>query len=365
MKALVYYGALQKQWEDRPKPVIHDVTDAIVRLKKTTICGTDLHIMKGSVPTVSAGRILGHEGVGIIEEIGSGVTQHKPGDKVLISCITSCSKCMPCKKGHYGHCANGGWVLGNSIDGCQAEYVRIPHADGSLYQLPANADEDAYVMLSDILPTGLEVGVLEGKIYPGCTVAIVGAGPVGLAALMAAQFYSPAKIIMIDLDENRLQVAAALGATEGINNRDGKAVEEVMKLTAGMGVDVTIEAIGTPAGWDICENIVAAGGNIAILGVHGKSVTLHLERMWKRNFTMTAGLVHTNTIPMLMAAVQSGRVQPKKLISHYLGLSEMLHAYDVFGEAATHQALKVIITNDITATSRQTIPTETAVAVNA
>ena len=348
MKSLVYYGAGKKQWEDRPEPTILAHNDAIVRMKKTTICGTDLHIMKGNVATVSSGRILGHEGVGVIEEIGAGVSEHKVGDTVLISCITSCGKCAPCKKGSYGHCANGGWLLGNTIDGCQAEYVRIPHADGSLYQVPADADEEAYVMLSDILPTGLEVGVLEGKVFPGCTLAIVGAGPVGLAALLTAQFYSPARMIMIDIDDNRLNVAAGLGATHLINNRNNTAIDDVMKLTNGVGADVTIEAIGTPAGWDISENIVAAGGNIAILGVHGKSVTLHLETMWKRNFTMTAGLVHTSTIPMLMAGVQSGRIQPRKLISHYLGLSEMQHAYDVFGTAAQHQALKVMITNDIT-----------------
>jgi alcohol dehydrogenase len=202
-------------------------------------------------------------------------------------------------------------------------------------------------MLSDILPTGLEVGVLEGNVKPGCTLAIVGAGPVGLAALMTAQFYSPSRIFMIDLDDNRLQVSASLGATDIINNRDGNAAAEVMSRTKGVGVDVVIEAIGTPSGWDVCENIVAAGGNIAILGVHGKSVTLHLEHMWKRNFTMTAGLVHTSTIPMLMAAVQAGRLQPRKLISHHLGLSEMRHAYDVFGHAASHHALKVLMTNDI------------------
>jgi len=347
MKALVYYGAGQQQWEDRPEPKLSAQTDAIVRIENTTICGTDLHIMKGNVPTVASGRILGHEGVGMIEEIGSGVTEHKVGDRVLISCITSCGKCAMCKRGTYGHCAYGGWILGNTIDGCQAEYVRIPHADGSLYQVPANADQESYVMLSDILPTGLEVGVLEGNVKPGCTLAIVGAGPVGLAALMTAQFYSPSRIFMIDLDDNRLQVSASLGATDIINNRDGNAAAEVMSRTKGVGVDVVIEAIGTPSGWDVCENIVAAGGNIAILGVHGKSVTLHLEHMWKRNFTMTAGLVHTSTIPMLMAAVQAGRLQPRKLISHHLGLSEMRHAYDVFGHAASHHALKVLMTNDI------------------
>lgn len=231
--------------------------------------------------------------------------------------------------------------------------MRIPHADGSLYTLPEQADEEAFVMLSDILPTGLEVGVLEGKVSPGCTLAVVGAGPVGLAALLMAQFYSPARMIMIDLDDNRLDAANDLGATEVINNQDGRAVETVMKLTAGVGVDVVIEAIGTPAGWDISENIVAAGGHIAILGVHGKSVTLHLEQMWKRNFTLTAGLVHTHSIPMLISAVQSGRVQPRKLISHHLGLSDIQHAYEVFGRAAHHQALKVLMTNDISSSQME------------
>ncbi|CAM2753212.1 threonine(-3-)dehydrogenase [Legionella steigerwaltii] len=347
MKALVYYGPQVQKWEDKPEPKICFPTDAIVRMKKTTICGTDLHIMKGNVPTVDGGRILGHEGIGVIEEIGPGVTEHQVGDTVLISCITSCGKCANCKKGSYGHCLGGGWMLGNTIDGCQAEYVRIPHADNSLHQVPADADEEALVMLSDILPTGLEVGVLEGKVQPGCTLAIVGAGPVGLAALLTAQFYSPARIFVIDRDHYRLKVAESMGATDLIDNSNGTAIDELMKLTQGIGVDVVIEAIGTPAGWDISENSVAAGGNIAILGVHGKSVTLHLERMWKRNFTMTAGLVHTTTIPMLMRAVQSGRIQPRKLISHYLGLSEMTHAYELFGSAANHQTLKVMMTNDI------------------
>ncbi len=249
MKSLVYYGPNHLQWEERPIPTLQAPTDAIIRMKKTTICGTDLHIMKGSVPTTKSGRILGHEGIGVIEEIGAGVTEHKVGDSVLISCITSCGKCASCKKGFYGHCANGGWQLGNTIDGCQAEYVRVPHVDCSAHALPQGIDEEAYVMLSDILPTGLEVGVLEGKVFPGCTLAIVGAGPVGLAALLTAQFYSPAKIIMVDLDNHRLNTAADLGATHLVNNSDGSGVEQVLKMTNGVGVDVAIEAIGIPAGW--------------------------------------------------------------------------------------------------------------------
>jgi alcohol dehydrogenase len=347
MKALVYYDIGIKKWEEKVRPEILKKSDAIVKILKTTICGTDLHIMNGCVPTVTKGRILGHEGIGVIESIGSSVTNFKEGDKVLISCITSCGKCEFCKKSFFGHCSDGGWILGNTIDGCQAEYVRIPHADNSLYHIPNNIDMESLVMLSDILPTGLEVGVMEGKIKFGSTIAIIGAGPVGLAALITSQFYSPSKIIMVDLDENRLEISKSLGANVTINNKNGTAVEEILNLTDGKGVDVAIEAIGTPPGWYICEDIVCAGGNIAMLGVHGKAVTLHLERMWKKNFTLTAGLVHTSTIPMLMNAIINGKIDSKKLISHHFKLSEMENAYHVFKNAAEYKALKVMITNDL------------------
>src|SRR5665213_2092724 len=244
MKALVYHGPGKQSWEEKPKPTIKEPTDAIVKISKTTICGTDLHIMKGDVPTVTDSRTLGHEGVGIIEETGNGVTNFKKGDHVLISCITSCGKCEYCKKGMYSHCVNGGWILGNMIDGTQAEYVRIPHADNSLYPIPAGSDEEALVMLSDILPTGFECGVLNGKVQPGDSVVIVGAGPIGLAALLTAQFYSPGEIIMIDLDDNRLDVARRFGATAIVNSTDGQAAAAIMKMTDGKGADTVIEAVG-------------------------------------------------------------------------------------------------------------------------
>src|SRR6202044_1008633 len=269
--------------EERPKPEITASTDAIVKITKTTICGTDLHILKGDVPTCQPGRILGHEGVGVIEKVGPGVTSFKPGDRVLISCISSCGKCIYCRKLMYSHCTTGGWILGNRIDGTQAEFVRIPYVDTSLYHIPEGADEEALVMLSDILPTGFECGVLNGKVQPGTTVAIVGAGPIGLAALLTAQFYSPADIVMIDLDDNRLEMAKRFGATQTINSTDGKAVETLMKLTGGKGVDTAIEAVGIPATFELCEQIIAPGGNIANIGVHGQKVALHLERLWDRN----------------------------------------------------------------------------------
>ena len=309
MKALVFHGPNSLALEDRPKPTIIQATDAIVRITTTTICGTDLHILKGDVPTITDGRILGHEGVGIIEEVGTNVLGFHKGDRVLISLITSCGRCSFCKKAMYSHCLSGGWRLGNSIDGTQAEYVRIPFADTGLYLLPPEVDDEAAVMLSCILPTGLECGALNGQVKPGDIVAIVGAGPVGLATLLTAQLYSPAEIVMIDLDDNRLEVARSFGATKVVNSSDGKAVERVMSLTKAVGVDVAI------------------------------------ERLWASNITLTTRLVDAGTTPMLLRMVQSGRLDAKKLVSHRFELSEIMKAYDTFGNAAKERALKVVLKN--------------------
>jgi alcohol dehydrogenase len=343
MKALVYQGPGKKALEERPQPDIAASTDAIVRITKTTICGTDLHILKGDVPTCEPGRILGHEGVGVVEKAGPAVTMFKPGDRVLISCISACGKCAWCRKLMFSHCATGGWILGNKIDGTQAGFVRIPYADTSLYPIPDGADEEALVMLSDILPTGFECGVLNGKVQPGSVVAIVGAGPIGLAALLTAQFYAPAEIIMIDLDDNRLEVAKRFGATAGINSGDGRAVETVMRMTGGLGVDTAIEAVGIPPTFELCQEIVAAGGTIANIGVHGKKVDLHLEHLWDRNISITTRLVDTVSTPMLLNSVRAHRIDPQLLITHRFKLDHILDAYETFGHAADTRALKVII----------------------
>ena len=343
MKALVYQGPGKKALENRPKPDVTAPTDAIVKIIKTTICGTDLHILKGDVPTCKPGTILGHEGVGIVDKVGTAVTSFKAGDRVLISCISACGKCEYCRKQMYSHCTTGGWILGNKIDGTQAEFVRIPYADNSLYPIPQGADEEALVMLSDILPTGFECGVLNGQVAPGSTVAIVGAGPIGLAALLTAQFYSPAEIIMIDLDDNRLEVAKRFGATATINSTDGKAFETVMKMTDKRGVDTAIEAVGIPVTFELCEKLVTAGGHIANIGVHGKKVDLHLEELWDRNISITTRLVDTVTIPMLFKTVASKKIDPKLLITHRFKLDKVLDAYETFGNAARTKALKVII----------------------
>ena len=347
MKALVYHGPGDIRLDEKEKPTVKDSTDAVVKVLKTTICGTDLHIVKGDLPSVTKGRILGHEGVGIVEAIGANVMNFKVGDHVVISCISSCGRCANCKKGMYSHCENGGgWILGNLIDGTQAEYVRIPFADNSLYSVPKGSDIEDLVMLSDALPTGFECGVLNGKISPGDTVAIVGAGPVGMSVLLTAQFYSPAEIIMIDTDENRLEQAKSFGATSVINNSDSKAVEKVMLATKNRGVDVAIEAIGLPATFDICQSIVAPGGHIANIGVHGKPVQLAMEKLWDRNITLTTRLVDAVSTPMLMKTIVSGKIHPKKLISHRFAMNDLLKAYETFGNALKEHTMKVIINND-------------------
>lgn len=343
MKGLVYHGPHKLAWEERPKPVLQEATDTIVRITTTTICGTDLHILKGDVPIIPEGRILGHEGVGIIEEVGTSVLGFHKGDKVLISLITSCGRCSFCKRGMNSHCRNGGWMLGNKIDGTQAEYVRVPYADTGLHLLPPDANEDAVVMLSCILPTGLECGVVNGQVKPGDTVAIVGDGPVGLATLLMAQLYSPAEIFVVGQNDTRLEAAKSFGATQIVNSSDGKAVEQIMALTHGDGVDVAIEAVGIPATFDICQAIIAPGGRIANMGVHGKPVELHLEKLWSSNITITTRLVDAGTTPMLLKMIQAGRLDARKLVSHHFMLSEIIKAYDTFANAVPERALKVVL----------------------
>lgn len=343
MKALIYSGPGEKALVDHPKPRITSPTDAIVKVVKTTICGTDLHILKGDVPTCKPGTILGHEGVGVIDEVGASVTAFKVGDHVLISCVSACGRCEYCRKLMYSHCTTGGWILGHTIDGTQAEFVRTPHADLSLHYIPEGADEEALVMLSDILPTGFECGVLNGKVKPGSSVAIVGAGPIGLAALLTAQFYSPTALIMIDVDDNRLEVAKRFGATATINSAKENAAEAVMALTGQRGVDTAIEAVGVPPTFELCQQIIAPGGTIANVGVHGKKVDLHLERLWDRNISITTRLVDTVTVPQLLKLLEAQKVDPKQLITHRFKLDAIIEAYETFGHAADTKALKVIV----------------------
>ncbi|MFA5959467.1 MAG: zinc-dependent alcohol dehydrogenase family protein [Tatlockia sp.] len=341
MKALVYQDVHKKAVEERPKPVIQNPTDAIVQVKKTTICGTDLHILKGDVSTCKKGRILGHEGIGIVSAVGSNVSGFTPGDAVLISCISSCSKCHYCRRGMYSHCVEGGWVLGNTLDGTQAEYVRIPHADTSLYKIPDTLD-DAMVLLSDILPTGFECGVLNGKIAPGSTVAVIGAGPIGLAVLLTATMYSPSVLIMVDNDAHRLAIAKQLGATHVVDSSQEEAVTQILKITQ-QGVDTAIEAVGIPDTFALCEEIVAPGGTIANIGVHGVAVPLHLERLWSQNITITTRLVDTVTTPLLLKLLCSKKIDPSKLISHHFRFDDILKAYETFENASNKEAIKMII----------------------
>jgi alcohol dehydrogenase len=345
MRAVVYHGPGQKAWEEVPMPVIIDDTDAIVRVDAVTICGTDLHILKGDVPAVTDGRILGHEAVGTVESVGSGVKNVQVGDRVLVSCITACGACRYCREGSYGQClGGGGWILGHKIDGTQAEYVRVPFADTSTYQVPVGVSDEQILMLADILPTGYEVGVLNGRVQPGDVVAIVGAGPIGLSAMMGSRLYSPAHVVAIDLTDSRLEAAKQFGADITINNSREDAVALVRELTGGLGADVAIEAVGVPATFELATQLARPGGHIANIGVHGQPVTLHLEELWIRNVTITTGLVDTYSTPTLLRLAQGNQVDAGRFVTHHFSLDQFDEAYDVFSRPADTGALKVVLT---------------------
>jgi alcohol dehydrogenase len=345
MKALVYHGPGQRAWESVPDPTILEPTDAIVRIDTSTICGSDLHILKGDVPEVKPGTILGHEAVGTVTEIGAAVTTIEVGDRVLVSCITSCGRCRFCKEGHYGLCSGGGgWIFGHLIDGLQAEFARVPFADTSVYKVPEELSDEQVLFVADILPTAYEVGVLNGRVEPGDTLAIVGAGPIGLAAIMTSKLHTPGQIIAIDLDDSRLAKAVEFGADVTINNSHEDAVARVMELTGGLGADVAIEAVGTPQTFELCTELIRPGGRVANVGVHGKCATLHLEKLWIRDVLITTGLVDTNTTPKLLKLIEGGRLDPTVFATHHFSLDETEEAYDVFGAAADTHALKVVLT---------------------
>jgi alcohol dehydrogenase len=344
MRALVFHGPNAMSWDEVPKPVVLDDTDAIIRVEATTICGSDLHILKGDVPETTAGRILGHEAVGTVEAIGASVKTLKIGDRVLVSCITSCGSCRFCRQARYGQCTGGGgWILGHLIDGAQAEYVRVPFADNSTYPVPDGATDEEVLMLADIVPTGYEVGVLNGCVQPGDVVAVVGAGPVGLAAIMAAKLFSPSHIIAIDLAPSRLDAAKSFGADIVINNSVDDPQIILRELTDGLGVDVAIEAVGTAATFELATSLARPCGHVANVGVHGKPATLHLERLWGRDVTITTGLVDTYSTPTLLRLATGHQLDLAQFVTHRFALDDIMNAYDIFSRAAETGALKVVL----------------------
>lgn len=345
MRAIVYDGPGNKGWEEVPEPSIQDSTDAIVRVDAVTICGTDLHILKGDVPTVTEGRILGHEAVGTIEAVGSAVTTVSPGDRVLVSCITACGRCRFCKEARYGLCSGGGgWILGHRIDGTQAEFVRVPFADTSTHRVPDGVSDEAVLMLADICPTSYEVGVLNGRIRPGDTVAVVGTGPIGLAAILTAQLFSPSRIVAIDIADARLDAAKRFGAGILVNTGRENAVERIREITADLGVDTAIEAVGVPETFELCAALVRPGGTVANVGVHGKPATLHLEDLWIKGVTITTGLVDTYSTPTLLRLIASGELDVEPFVTHRYPMDAFLEAYDTFARAGETGALKVVLT---------------------
>lgn len=345
MRAIVYHGPGQKAWEEVPEPTIQDDTDAIVRVDAVTICGTDLHILKGDVPAVTDGRILGHEAVGTVEEVGAGVKNVRVGDKVLVSCITSCGTCRYCREGMYGQCLQGGgWILGHKINGTQAEYVRVPFADTSTYPAPAGVRDEELLMLADILPTGYEVGVLNGRVAPGDTVVVVGAGPIGLSVILSARLFSPSHVVAVDLADTRLEAAKQFGADIAINNSREDALEVIAGLTDGLGADVAVEAVGVPATFELCARLIRPGGRVANVGVHGEPSTLHLEDLWIKNVTITTGLVDTYSTPTLLRLATSHQIDAGRFVTHNFKMAEFMDAYDVFARAGDTGALKVVLT---------------------
>jgi alcohol dehydrogenase len=344
MKGLIFHGPGQRAWEETRDPTIVDPTDAIIRIDSSTICGTDLHILKGDVPEVTPGTVLGHEAVGTIVEVGDSVTTFEEGDRVLVSCITSCGRCSYCREGRYGLCTGGGgWIFGHLIDGLQAEYARVPFADTSLYKVPEELTDDQVLFLADILPTAYEVGVLNGKVKPGDSVAVVGAGPIGLATILTAKLYTPGMIIAIDLADSRLEKALEFGADVTINSASRDALEAVKELTGGAGVDLAVEAVGVPETFELCTELIRPGGRVANVGVHGHPATLHLETLWIRDVTITTGLVDTNTTPRLLRLIAEGRLDATAFATHRFPLDETMSAYDTFADAAGTNALKVVL----------------------
>jgi alcohol dehydrogenase len=344
MRALVYHGPGQKAWEEVPEPEITDDGDVIVRVDAVTICGTDLHILKGDVPAVRPGRILGHEAVGTVAEAGDSVRRLRPGDRVLVSCISACGSCRFCREARYGQCTEGGgWVLGHTIDGTQAEYVRVPYADTSTFLVPDGVSDEEVLMLADILPTGYEVGVLAGGVRPGDVVAVVGAGPVGLSAITGARLFSPSHIVAIDLSDARLHAAKQFGADVTVNNSREDPLSIMKELTGRLGADVAIEAVGVPASFELAVRLARPGGRIANIGVHGEAATLHLEEQWIRDITITTGLVDTSSTPTLMRLITTGQVDASRFVTHHFDLDEFDQAYDVFARAADTHALKVVL----------------------
>ncbi len=344
MKALVYHGPGLRGWDTVDDPTIIDPTDILVRIDTTTICGTDLHILKGDVPETTPGTVLGHEAVGTVQEIGAGVTTVAPGDRVLLSCVSSCGRCRFCKEGRYGQClGGGGWIFGHLIDGVQAEYARVPFADNSVYKIPPGLTDEQVLFLSDILPTSYEVGVLNGMVSPGDVIAIVGAGPIGLAAILTARLYTPGRIVAIDMADSRLEGARRFGADTTINNGREDAVARIMELTDGLGADAAFEAVGVPATFELAAELIRPGGRLANIGVHGKPATLHLEKLWIRDVTVTTGLVDTFSIPRLLRLIASGRLDPSLFATHRYALADTMDAYDTFADAASTNALKVVL----------------------
>lgn len=345
MKAFVYHGPEKMSLDQVPKPTIIKPTDAIVKVTTSTICGTDKHIRHGGMPEVEPGRIIGHEFCGIVEEVGSSVNKFKKGDKVAVSCVTQCMDCYYCRRGMYSQCTTGSWIYGYMIDGCQADYVRVPYADSGMYIIPDSLTDEDVLFVGDILSTGY-FGAENGNIQPGDTVAVFGSGPVGMCAMATARLWGPARIVAVDIDDSRLEFAKKNGwADYGLNPQKVDVVQALKDMTGGRGADVTIEANGFEPTFKGAIDGVRAGGTVSLIGVFEKPQVVEMNKLWIKNIAIKMGLVNANRISELIDLIKEGKLNMKPLITHTLPLSQVAEGYDIFEERRDN-AIKVVLKDD-------------------
>lgn len=345
MKAFVYHGPEKMSLDQVPKPTIIKPTDAIVKVTTSTICGTDKHIRHGGMPEVEPGRIIGHEFCGIVEEVGSSVNKFKKGDRVAVSCVTQCMDCYYCRRGMYSQCTTGSWIFGYMIDGCQADYVRVPYADSGMYIIPDSLTDEDVLFVGDILSTGY-FGAENGNIQPGDTVAVFGSGPVGMCAMATARLWGPARIVAVDIDDSRLEFAKKNGwADYALNPQKVDVVQALKDMTGGRGADVTIEANGFEPTFKGAIDGVRAGGTVSLIGVFEKPQVVEMNKLWKKNIAIKMGLVNANRISELIDLIKEGKLNMKPLITHTLPLSQVAEGYDIFEERRDN-AIKVVLKGD-------------------
>lgn len=346
MKALVHDGNGTIAIKERPKPEPVEPGDAIVRVTLSTICTSDLHIIHGAVPRALPNTVLGHEFVGVIEQVGENVTNLAPGDRVAVSCETFCGECFYCKRGWVNNCAQGGWELGCRLDGCQAEFVRVPYAEHTCSIIPDSVTDEDALFLGDIVATG-QWGAEIAELERGCTVAVIGAGPVRLATMMCAKLAEPGRIIAIDIDAKRLALAQERGLADETMDASVMSLDAietaVHNMTEGRGADAVVEAAGGSNTFEMAWRIARPNAVVVISAMYEGPQTLPLHEMYGKNLVFKTGGVDAANMNETMKLVEKGRINTICLVSKRYALNDILEAYRAF-EAHEDGCLKMIIT---------------------